>query len=184
MIVVQDQHHYAWHRGQVVDQRSHHRLQRASGRAKQVGERLPGPFPRAAQRGGDVPPKPHRVVIAGVQRQPRHRPAAAPRPVGQHYCLTEPGRRAHHRQLTRQRPGQPLNQTRAGHQAVTPTRDMQLGRQQRVQPCRAILGRGRYLRFTHGMHPPWQEISLHADCRARRPAWPSETSRHTLGVPR
>jgi hypothetical protein len=70
--------------GQLIDQRGHKSLvRRWRGRAQQrphpFGESRPAPV----QCGHTVAPEPRRVVIADVQRQPRHGVRAAPRPVGQ-----------------------------------------------------------------------------------------------------
>ena len=118
-----------------------------------------------------MPPKPHRVIVRDIQRQPRHRPIAAPRPIGQQRRLAEPSRRAHHGQLAGQRLGQLIDQPRAGHQAVMFARDMQLGRQQRIQPRRPTLGRGRRRRLTHGHHPPRRDSASTPIVERPHPGW-------------
>ena len=69
------------------------------------------------QRGGDMAPEPGRVVVARVQRQPGHRPAAAPGPVGQQGRLAEPGRGADQRQLPLHPLGRAAPAAAAGLQA-------------------------------------------------------------------
>jgi hypothetical protein len=69
--------------GQFVDQRGYQSLvRRRRGRAEQRPHPFGEPWPALAQRGHAMAPEPRRVVITVVQRQPRHRLLAAPRPVG------------------------------------------------------------------------------------------------------
>ena len=89
--------------GQFVDQRGHQPLvRRRRGRAEQRPHPLGEPRPHPVQRGHAMAPEPRRVVIAGVQRQPRHRLLAAPRPVGQQDRLAVPRRGADQHQPARQ----------------------------------------------------------------------------------
>ena len=160
VVVVQHQHQLTRNGGKLVDQRGHHRLERARRRrAKQRTEPLADPFPHAPQSGGDMAPKPRRVVISGVQRQPSHRPGTAPRPVSQQRRLAKTSRSAHHRQPAREPIGEPVNQPRATHQAATRARDMQLRRQQRIQLRYATPGRGQCGRLTHQHAPPHRKSS-------------------------
>ena len=86
---------------------------RAQQRADPLGD------PRAAPGPARPPhaPEPRRVVVASVQRQPRHRPPAIASPVGQHGRLTEPGRGANQHQLSRQPLAERLDQARARHKS-------------------------------------------------------------------
>ena len=131
VVVVEDQQQLVLARldGQLVDQGRHHPLKRGPQLAEQRGDPLADPRPRPVQRANHMPPEPHRVVVARVQRQPRHPAIARPDPVGQQHRLAEPGRGAHQDQPPGQplaeRPRQPLRRheprPRAGH--------MQLGGQ-------------------------------------------------------
>ena len=69
--------------GQFVDQRGHQPLvRRRRGRAEQRAYPFGEPRPALVQRGHTMAPEPRRVVIADVERQPRHRLLATPHPVG------------------------------------------------------------------------------------------------------
>ena len=96
VVVVDDQRHVVGCRGELVDQRRHGRGERRRrGAGDQRTDPLGDPGPHPVQRGGDVAPEPHRVVVARVQRQPGDRPpvgAAPSRPAGS-TCRTRPGRR-------------------------------------------------------------------------------------------
>ncbi len=82
--------------GQLVDQRRHQPLERSGcRRAQQRAHPLGNARPRPVQRRDRVPPKPRRVIVASVQRQPGHRPVTPPGPAGQQRRLAEPGRGAH-----------------------------------------------------------------------------------------
>jgi hypothetical protein len=82
VVVVQHQRQLSGPGDQLVDDGGHHRLQRGRlGPAQQRGEPLADRDPRPVQRGGDVAPEPHRVVVAGVQRHPGDRPPGVARPV-------------------------------------------------------------------------------------------------------
>ncbi len=88
---------------QLVDQGRHQPLEGRGRRgAEQRADLLADPRPHPVQRGRGMPPEPCRVVVAGVQRQPGHRPPAAPSPVGQQRRLAGPGRGAHQDQPPRQ----------------------------------------------------------------------------------
>ena len=122
--------------GQLVDQRRHQPLERCwCRRAHQRAHPLADTRPRPVQRRHRVPPKPCRVIVASVQRQPGHRPVIPPGPAGQQRRLAEPGRGAHQDQL----PGQPLierlHQPRARHNARLLAGHVQLGGQQHIPLC-------------------------------------------------
>ncbi len=130
VVVVQNQqHHIVGGLGsQLVDQRRHQPRKRPRCRRPQ---QRPGPLgdPRVhpVQRRHRVPPKPCRVIVSSVQRQPRHRMGAGPRPVGQQGGLPEPGRRAHQDQPPRQPLIQRLHQPGAGHEPRLQAGHVQLG---------------------------------------------------------
>jgi hypothetical protein len=89
------------------------------------------PRPRADQLGGqrrrrDVPPEPHRVVVASVQRQPGDRPPGAAGPVAEQAGLPKARRGAHQCQLLRRLPGEALQQPRTWKQAWPRLRHMEL----------------------------------------------------------
>src|SRR5262245_5439715 len=95
----------------------------------------------------DVPPEPHRVVVLGVQRQPRDWPPRAPHPVGEQGGLAEAGRRAHQDHI----PGEPgvefLDQSWSVEVFADALRDVELGREQPVTRtgCGFVPGRGPWL---------------------------------------
>jgi hypothetical protein len=147
VVVVQHQRGLLGPGGQLVDDGGHHRLQRGRlGPAQQRGEPLTDRDPRPVQRGGDVAPEPHRVVVAGVQGQPRDRAPGMAGPVAEQAGLAEAGRRTDQRQLPRHPAVEPFQQPGAGEQARPRPRPRQveLGGQQEVG-----LGRGRL----GGAHP-------------------------------
>ena len=99
VIVIQDQQQRLVRvrpAGYLVDQGRHQRLERRRRRRpEQRAQPLADPRPRPVQRGHRMPPEPGRVVVAGIQRQPRRRHAgrAGPsRPAGPS-CRTRPARR-------------------------------------------------------------------------------------------
>jgi len=150
LVVVEDQQHLARTGlgGQLVDQRRHQPLERRwCWRAEQRVDPLGDPRAHPVQRSGGVAPKPCRIVVGCVQRQPRHRPLAAPGPVGQQGRLAGPGRGADQNQA----PGQPLiqrlHQPRAGHEARLRAGHVQLGGQQHI--LFGNPGRGRRRRLNH-----------------------------------
>ena len=175
VVVVQDQHHRVLARlgGQLVDQRRHQPLKRRRRRAGQRAGSLADPRPRPVQRGHHMPPEPHRVVIASIQRQPRHRPAARPGPVGQQRRLAEPGRGTHQDQPPGQRlaerPRQPRPRheprPRAGHVQLGGQQDILLSRGSRRQGCRLGLShRATY----HSAHPAMTSIAARPGHSNRR----------------
>src|SRR5262249_6338411 len=82
-------------------------VRRRRGRAEQRPHPFGEPRPALAQRGHAMAPESRRVVIADVQRQPRHRLLAALRPVGQQDRLAVPRRGADQHQSARPRRGCP-----------------------------------------------------------------------------
>ena len=119
--------------GQLVDQRRHQPLERCwCRRAQQRAHPLGDARPRPVQRRDCVPPKPRRVIVTSVQRQPGHRPVAPPGPAGQQGRLAEPGRGAHQDQPPYQPLIERLHQPRAGHKARLQARHVQLGGQQHI----------------------------------------------------
>jgi hypothetical protein len=144
VVVVQHQHDRLGRTGQLVDHHGRDRLARTGLRALQEpGGLLGNPRGDRVQRGGDVAPEPHRVVVSLVQRQPGHRPPAASGPVGQQGRLAEPGRGADQDQLAARPLVQTLQQPRARHEPGPRPWHMQLGRQQRVALRPGSRGEGR-----------------------------------------
>ena len=75
VVVVEHQHDVAAGRAEVVEQRREHQLDRGRlrrGQELQLVRADPGRH--RPQRGDHVGPEGHRVVVAGVERQPRSRP--------------------------------------------------------------------------------------------------------------
>ncbi len=188
LVVVQDQQHLLTGLGgQLVDQRGHQPLKRGwRRRAEQRGDPLGHARAHLVNGGGDMPPAPGRVVVAGVQRQPGDRPAAGPGPVGQQGGLAEPGRRAHQQQPPRQPLLQPLQQTGAGHEARRRAGHMQLGGQQSIGLAGARLRDGRSGRFGHRVlprhrHTPGWDPGTPAHCRAPAAGAPTAVAPHRDG---
>jgi hypothetical protein len=138
VVVVDHQHHVVGGRGELVHQRGDDARER---RARRAGHERADPLgearAHAIEGGDDVAPVAHRVVVAGVERQPGHGPVVGPGPGGQEARLAETGGPAHQHQLAGARlqlpdePG-PRHPTRAR------VRWAQLGRQQHI-----LGGRGR-----------------------------------------
>ena len=156
--------------GELVDQGRHQPLGRGRVRAAQQPDDLLG-HPRAhpLQGRGHVAPEPDRVVIAGIQRQPGHRPAAGPGPVGQQARLAAPGRGTDQQEPAGQALVQPLHQPRADGEPGPGPGHVQLGREQDVLPGGGRLG--------HPDEPTWV---LPPWCRAA--AAEDSTRRRHLGV--
>ena len=86
VVVIEDQQHLPFSRvrHQLVDQPSHQPFERRRcGRTEQRNHPLGDPGPYPVQRGRSMPPKPGRIVVTGVKRQPGNRPRAAMSPVRQ-----------------------------------------------------------------------------------------------------
>jgi hypothetical protein len=100
VVVVDHQHDLVGGRGELVHQRGDDPRERCARRAgHERADPLDDTDVHAVERGGDVAPEPHRVVVAGVERQPRHRSVVGPRPGGQEARLAEAGGPAHQYQL-------------------------------------------------------------------------------------
>jgi hypothetical protein len=141
VVVVQDQHGLLVARGQLVDQRGQQRRAgRAAGLRKQGARARPDAGLDPVQGRDHVAPEAHRVVVVGVQGQPRHRPAAAGSPVGQQCGLAEARRRAHQRQVAPHRHSQALDQVGTRQHVWAAARHADLGGQQLIP--RGALGDG------------------------------------------
>ena len=97
VVIVEDQQRLAvaGPGGQIVDQRCDEPLER--GRRRGPGQRANPPgdsLVYLVQGGQHMTPEPDRVVVTGIQRQPRGRTPAVPGPVGQQDRLAVSGRRA------------------------------------------------------------------------------------------
>ena len=136
---------------QVVDQRREQPLKRGrGGRPDQRAHASADSRAHPVQRGDHVPPEPGRVVIAGIQRQPRRRALAGQRPVGQQNRLAVSGRGAD-QDHPLAKPGFELSgQAGAGYQAGPRGRQVQLGGQQGIAP--GSLRRRRRRRLSHQEH--------------------------------
>ena len=135
MVVIEHQQRLARIRlgGQFIDQRGHKSLvRRRRGRAQQRRHPSGEPRPALIQRGHAMTPEPRRVVIADIQRQPRHRLLAAPRPVGQQDRLAVPRWGADQHQPARQALVEAFCQPRARDQVRARPGHMQLGGQQDI----------------------------------------------------
>ena len=131
VVVVQDQQHLIPARldGQLVDQGRHKPVKRTRGRRPEQRAQVPGdPGPGPVQRSDHVAPEPGRVVVAGVQAQPRHRPPAAAGPVGQQRRFAESRRSANQHPPPRQALAERPHQARARHKARLRPRHVQLRR--------------------------------------------------------
>ena len=75
VVVVEHQHDVARDGAQVVEQRGEHRFDRLRRGGRQQGQRvLADPGCRRPQRGDHVGPEGREIVVAPVERQPRHLP--------------------------------------------------------------------------------------------------------------
>jgi hypothetical protein len=150
VVVVQHQHHLLARVGQIVDQGGHHRLERGGLHVlEQRGDASGDPRVRAIQRGTDVPPEPHRVIVASVERQPADGPLAAPGPVGHQARLAEAGRGAQQDQVPPHVFGQALQQPRPRREPRPQARHAELGRQQHITRGPSGPGRDGHGRFSH-----------------------------------
>jgi hypothetical protein len=95
-----------------------------------------------------MPPEPGRIVVASIQRQPRHRLPNAPDPLRQQDGLAVPGRRAGQDESSSPALVEPLRESRARHQIRPQPRHVQFGRQQDIAFV-AGCGRLRCGRLTH-----------------------------------
>jgi hypothetical protein len=105
VVVVQDQRELLGRGHELVDQGGHNALARLdiSG-TEQRKHALADASEGTIQRDNRVPPKPDRVVVLWIQRQPRDGPSRSCGPVGEQAGLAETGGRAHEGDL----PGHPL----------------------------------------------------------------------------
>ena len=108
----------------------------------QEGERTRAdPRRHRLQRGDQVGPERHGLVVSLVEREPRHGPftgRSGRQPLGQERRLAEAGRGGDEGQLRLGPAAQALAQPRTCHQAASWPRDVELGLQQRacvVQRC-------------------------------------------------
>ena len=166
VVVVEHQQRLARIRpgGQFVDQRGHQALvRRRRGRAEERAHPSGEPRPRLVQRGHTMAPEPRRIVIANVQRHPRHRLLAAPRPVGQQDGLAVPRRGADQHKPARQALVEAFRQPRARYQVRARPGHMQLGGQQDIS-LGGHLRWGREGRLNHVPTLP----GISASNRARR----------------
>jgi hypothetical protein len=116
VVVIEDQQHLirsGLGGGQFVDQRRHQPIGRGlCERAQQRTGQLANPGACLAHRRDRVAPKPRRIVVGSVQRQPGRQPPAAPGPVGQQDSLARPSRGADQDQPSRQPLLQPASRWR------------------------------------------------------------------------
>jgi len=141
VVVVEDQQHLvpAGLGGQLVDQRRHQPFERGRcRRAQQRADPLADPRPDPVQRRNRVAPKPGRVVVGRIQRQPRHQRAAGPCPPGQQSGLTIPSRGADQDEPPRQPLLQRLLRAGAAHETRRRAGHVQLGGQQGILPGSGI----------------------------------------------
>ena len=152
VVVVQDQQHLIPTRldGEPVDQGRHKPLKRTRGRRPEHRvQPLGDPGLRLIQRSDHVAPEPGRVVVAGIQAQPRHRPPATAGPIGQQRRFAESRRSANQHSSPRQPLAERPHQARAWHKTRLRPRHVQLGRQQGILPGHGSPGRGRRRRVSH-----------------------------------
>ena len=152
VIVVQDQQHLIPARldVQLVDQSRHKPVERTRGRRREQRAQVPGdPGLGPVQRGDHVTPEPGRVVVAGIQAQPRHRPPAAAGPVGQQRRFAESRRSANQHPPARQPLAERPHQARARHKARLRPGHVQLRRQQGILPGDGGPGQGHRRRVSH-----------------------------------
>ncbi len=135
---------------ELVDQGRHKPLKRTrSWRPEQRAQPLGDPGLCLIQRSDHVAPEPGRVVVAGIQAQPRHRPPATAGPVGQQRRFAESRRSADQHSSPRQPLAERLHQARARRKARLRPRNVQLGRQQDILPGHGSPAWGRRRRVSH-----------------------------------
>ena len=118
VVVVQHQEQLVGLCGQLVDDLGDETFERSrGGRAEQGGDARGEAWTDPIQRGGDVAPESHRIVVTLVQGEPPHsgRPRLAP--VGQHRRLAEAGGGADERQGSRQSAVELLAESGAGDES-------------------------------------------------------------------
>jgi hypothetical protein len=144
VVVIQYQRHVAGTGpfGQLVDQGRYQALERLRDRRpEQRTHPLADPGADRIQRGHRMAPEAGRVVVARIQRQPRHRLRAVPGPAGQQRRLTITGRRADKHQATPQGLIEPFRQPGAGQEIRAGPGRAQLSRQQGGPPGHLRYGR-------------------------------------------
>jgi hypothetical protein len=144
VVVVQHQRELIGRGLEVVDQRGHDALARHHPRRSQERQQvLPKASANTIERDDHIPPEPHRIVVFGVQRQPRHRPPRAGGPAGHQGGLAEAGGRAHKEQLPGHPLVEPFGQTRPAEEFAG-SRDVELGGQEvsSLTACGGVRGRG------------------------------------------
>lgn len=128
VVVVEDQRELAGRGLELVDQDSHDPLARDDAGRSQEWKHVLGVTPSCTiERNDNVTPEPHRIVVIGIQRQPRHRALRTCGPVGDQGRLAEAGGSAHQDHL----PGHPrvesLDQPGSAEAVGTSLRDGELG---------------------------------------------------------
>ena len=133
VVVVDHQRHVLGRRGELVHQRGDGGRERGGRRAGHDRTDAVGHAgAHAVERGRDVAPEPHRVVVARVERQPRHRPPVGVRPIGQQARLAEPRRPADQHELALRACLQLPDEPGTRHPARPRLRCAQFGCQQRI----------------------------------------------------
>ena len=159
LVVIQQERDLLGPGDQLVDEGGHDRLQRRRlGPAEQWGEPLANGDPRPVQGRGDIPPEPHRIVVAGVQRQPGDRLPGLARPVAEQARLPEPRRGADQGQLPPRPRGEACQQPGTWQQAGTPLWHIELGGQQDIVVAgRSVLGDPHLVTFRQDqvLTAPW-----------------------------
>ena len=119
VVVVEHQHDIVRDGVEVVKQSDKARLARRLGRLQERERTCRTRGRRRLQRGDKVRPEQRGIVVALVEREPRHGPSigrSGCQPLRQQRRLTEPGRRRHQRQRRLRPAAQALAQSRARDQ--------------------------------------------------------------------
>ncbi len=133
VVVVEHQHDIVRDGVEVVKQIDKARLARRLGRLQERERSCAIPGRRRLQRGDKIRPEQRGIVVALVEREPRHGPSigrSGGQPLRQQRRLTEPGRRRHQRQRRLRPAAQALAQSRTRDQAASPPGDVELGLEQ------------------------------------------------------
>jgi hypothetical protein len=144
VVVVEDQRELVRRGPERVDQGSHDAPARHHPWGTQERDHLLAEAFAGAVKGNDhVPPEPHRVVVVGVQRQPRDALPGASGPVGEQGGLAEARGRAHENHV----PGHPrvesLDQAGSVKVVAADFWDVELGGEEVIAltGCRFVWGR-------------------------------------------
>jgi hypothetical protein len=134
VVVVEDQHDVRRHAGKVVQQRRQNRVGGAIGRPEEGACASADPGGRSVERRDQVRPENGGIVVAAVQRDPRHGPVDVRlgRELGEERRLAETRRSGDHRQPRRRAATQALLEPRPRHDAALRPGCIQLGLEQRA----------------------------------------------------